>query len=277
MFTFDGQARVGAATVAAMSTPTVPSSGHPEGPPSRRQRQRDATTEEIKSVARDLMAREGTSSLNLRAIARQMGMTPSALYRYYPSRDAILTALITDAYESVAEAVEAAIAAAPIDRTCTAILAGVHTFRWWALDHPQEFGLIYGSPVPGYEAPAEATMPAAMRTNVALLRLLQHAISEGLLTLPPEEGVPVSLRACLEGTAELTGGEDLSASGFAVAMQFWVVLLGTLTAEVFGHLPPTLVAFGQDFFDFTMRQALLAMGAAPDAVRGGVVPRRRPT
>ena len=118
-------------------------------PLSRRQRLRDATTEEIKQVARDLMAREGTSSLNLRAIARAMGITPSALYRYFPSRDAILTALITDAYDAVGDSVEDAIAAAPVDRTSTAILAGVHAFRRWALDHPQEFSLIYGGPVPG--------------------------------------------------------------------------------------------------------------------------------
>src|SRR5664279_568229 len=103
-----------------MSQPTV----------SRRQRLHDATTEEIKAVARDLMTREGTASLNLRAIAREMGMTPSALYRYFPSRDAILTALITDAYDAVGEAVEQAIDNAPDDDTSTAMLAGIHTFRW---------------------------------------------------------------------------------------------------------------------------------------------------
>jgi len=103
-------------------------------------------------VARDLMARDGNSSLNLRAVAREMGITPSALYRYYPSRDAILTALIVEAYDQVGEAVEHAIGAAPADRTATRILAGVHAFRRWAVDHPHEFGLIYGTPVPGYRA-----------------------------------------------------------------------------------------------------------------------------
>src|SRR4051794_35102540 len=129
---------------------------------SRRQRQRDATVEEIKSVARDLMAREGTSSLNVRAVAREMGMTASALYRYFSNRDAILTALIRDAYDAVGEAVENALAQAPRDRSATAVLAGLHAFRRWALDHPQEYGLIYGTPVPGYEAPPEETEEAAM-------------------------------------------------------------------------------------------------------------------
>jgi AcrR family transcriptional regulator len=258
--------------------PTGPASTGPHSataaPVSRRQRLRDATSEEIKAVARDLMAREGTASLNLRAIAREMGMTPSALYRYYPSRDAILTALITDAYDSVGEAVETAIDRAPHDRTCSAILAGVHTFRWWALDHPQEFGLIYGSPVPGYEAPAEETDAAAMRTSIALLQLLVRAVEQGVMRLPADDVVPEPLRGRLAELGGIKSELGISPGGHAVAMQFWVVLLGILSAEVFGHLPAGLLEQGQDFFDFTMRQALVAMGAEPSAVAAGVVPER---
>ena len=245
-------------------------------PLTRRQRLRDATSEEIKTVARDLMARDGTASLNLRAIAREMGMTPSALYRYYPSRDAILTALITDAYDSVGEAVERAIDEAREDQACTPILAGVHTFRRWALEHPQEYGLIYGSPVPGYEAPEEATMGPAMRTSLALLELLRRAIEKGILTLPPDDAVPGELRPMLAGLAEQKSHQvetgALSVSGWAIAMQFWVVLHGILSAEVFGHLPRELREHGETFFDFTIRQALIAIGVDRAVMAASVSP-----
>jgi len=148
-------------------------------------------------VARALMTRDGTASLNLRAIAREMGMTPSALYRYLSSRDAILTALITDAYDAVGEAVEQAVTAVPADGSSTGILTAVHAFRRWALQHPQEYGLIYGTPVPGYEAPTEDTIEAAMRTNTVLLGQLAGAVEMGVIRLPPEESIPASLRGML--------------------------------------------------------------------------------
>ncbi len=237
----------------------------------RRQRRHEATAEEIKQIARDLMAREGTSSLNLRAIARTMGLTPSALYRYFPSRDAILTALIVDAYDQIGETVEEAIAAAPVDPTSTAILAGVHAFRRWALEHPQEFALIYGPVVPGYEPPVYEQTPAAMRTGAALLGLLVRAMEQGLLQPPGDDSVPAALRPALVevGQKENT---DLPVGATALAMQFWVIVLGMLSAEVFGHLPRPLLTVSREFFDLTVRQTLLAMGIDPVAVAAGVSP-----
>jgi AcrR family transcriptional regulator len=217
------------------------------------------------------MRDEGTSSLNLRAIAREMGMTPSALYRYFPSRDAILTALVADAYDAVGEAVEQAVAAAPRDRTVTALLAGVHTFRRWAVEHPQEFGLIYGTPVPGYEAPPEETQEAAMRTSEVLLSQLEWAVEQGMVRLPPENALPATLRGPVLDIAEHKG-HDLTPAGAAVAMQFWIVLLGALCAEVFGHMPPALRENGATFFDHTMRRALVAIGVEAAAVDAAVSP-----
>jgi AcrR family transcriptional regulator len=242
-------------------------------PADRRQRRHDATAEEIKQVARDLMTREGTSSLNLRAIARAMGLAPSALYRYYPSRDAILTALIIEAYDDVGETVERAVAAAPVDRTSTAILAGVHAFRRWAVEHPQEFGLVYGTPVPGYVAPPEESEPAAMRTGAALLTLLARAIGQGLLDPADDATVPAGLHGPL-GVIGSKAGPELPVAATALAMQFWAVLLGMLSAEVFGHMPAPLVSHGEEFFDLTVRQTLLAMGVDRDAVAAGVSPPR---
>lgn len=240
----------------------------------RRQRLHAATVGEIKTVARQLMAREGTSSLNLRAVAREMGMTPSALYRYFPSREAILTALIADAYHAVGDAVETAIAAAPDDETATAILAGVHAFRRWALDHPQEYGLIYGTPVPGYEAPEEDTLDAAMRTNFALLGELVRALERGMITPPAPDTLPPDVQeviACM-AMAEHKIDLGLPPAIWAIAMQFWVVLLGAITAEVFGHLPKSLHAGSGAFFDHTMRRALIVMGVHESAVDAATSP-----
>lgn len=240
----------------------------------RRQRQRDATAEEIKTVARDLMAREGTSSINLRAVAREMGMTASALYRYFPSRDAILTGLIKDAYDAVGEAVEQAVAAAPQDLSATEILAAVHAFRRWALDHPQEFGLIYGTPVPGYVAPADETLEAAMRTNFVLLGCLVQALHRGLITPPSDDQLPPDVYQVMRCLADGADKVDLGlpAAVWAVAMQFWVVLLGAINAEVFGHLPEPLQVGAGPFFDFTMRRALAVMGVHEEALSASTSP-----
>jgi len=243
-------------------------------PVTRRQRHRDATVEEIKTVARDLMVREGSSSLNLRAVAREMGMTASAIYRYFPGRDAILTALITDAYDAVGEAVEKAMAGAPRDRTATAILAGVHAFRRWALDHPQEYGLIYGTPVPGYDAPELATLEPAMRTSFALLGELLRGTAEGMITPPRDDLLPEPVHATM---AALLQNESKSALGltpatWALALQFWILLYGAISSEVFGHLPQMLAADSGPFFDFSIRRALVVIGLDPQAVDDGVSP-----
>jgi AcrR family transcriptional regulator len=241
---------------------------------SRRQRLHDATAEEIKTVARGLMTREGTASVNLRAVAREMGMTPSALYRYFPSRDAILTALITDAYDAVGEAVERAVQEAPADRSSTGILAAVHAFRRWALDHPQEYGLIYGTPVPGYEVPAEDTLEAAMRTNAVLLGELARAVAMDMIRLPAPESIPESLRGMLAEMASQPEKAEINLppAGWAVACQFWVVLYGAINAEVFGHMPPSVPDHAAAFFDHTMRRTLAVIGVDQACIDAGVSP-----
>jgi AcrR family transcriptional regulator len=246
--------------------------GHP--PASRRQRKHEATVVEIKSVARALMERDGTSSLNLRALAREMGIAPSALYRYFPSRDAILTALIKDAYDAVGEAVEQAVAAAPKDRTATAMLAAVHAFRSWSLSHPEEYGLIYGTPVPGYVAPAEETLAPSLRTNFVLLGELIRALEMGAVTPPDESTLPAAVCEAMRQVAQHDQKVDLGLSPaiWSIAMQFWVVLYGAISAEVFGHLPENVRGQAGAFFDYTMRRALVVMGVDAASVDAGVSP-----
>lgn len=244
-------------------------------PSTRRQRLHEATVAEIKTVARRLLATHGTSSLHLRAVAREMGITPSALYRYFPSRDAILTALVKDAYDDVGEAVEQAVAAAPDDGTATAILAGVHAFRRWALEHPQEYGLIYGTPVPGYEIPRDETLAPAMRTSWVLLGQLIRALEQGLVTLPDPQTIPPDVTELLRALAESEHEthRDLPPAVWVVALQFWIVLYGAINAEVFGNCYYQPLQDGAGlFFDHTMRRALAAIGVNQEAIDAGVSP-----
>jgi AcrR family transcriptional regulator len=244
-------------------------------PSPRRQRLHEATVAEIKTVARRLLATHGASSLHLRAVAREMGITPSALYRYFPSRDAMLTALIKDAYDDVGEAVEQAVAAAPDDGTATAILAGVHAFRRWALEHPQEYGLIYGTPVPGFQAPREETLAPAMRTSRVLLGQLVHALERGLVTLPDPKTIPPDVTGLLYALAESEHEThlDLPPTVWAAAMHFWIVLYGAINAEVFGNCYSLPLQDGAGlFFDHTMRRALAVLGVNQEAIDAGVSP-----
>src|SRR5919198_1813080 len=135
-------------------------------PRTARQRVRAELTREIKDVARKHLARDGAAALSLRAVARELGMASSAISRYFPSRDELLTALIIDAYEAVGTAAEAADAACARDDFDGRWLAVCHAVRDWALEHPHEYALIYGSPVPGYRAPQETIGPATRLTKV---------------------------------------------------------------------------------------------------------------
>lgn len=150
-----------------------------------RERARDEVTAAIKEEARRQLADEGASRLSLRAVARELGMVSSALYRYFPSRDELLTALIIDAYDAVGAAAEEALARAggdPVERwseVCRAV-------RRWALGHPHEYALIYGSPVPGYSAPLDTIGPAS-RVGLALIAVAEQAHIAGALAASPAD------------------------------------------------------------------------------------------
>jgi AcrR family transcriptional regulator len=132
-----------------------------------RERARAELTREIKQEARRQLAAHGAQGLSLRAVARELGMVSSALYRYFPSRDELLTALIIDAYDALGAAAEAAVAGRPAGEIRGRWAATCHAVRNWALAHPHEYALIYGSPVPGYRAPQATVAPAARVARVA--------------------------------------------------------------------------------------------------------------
>src|SRR4051794_2735735 len=121
-----------------------------KAPATARARAREALTAEIKDTARRHMAESGAPALSLRAVARDLGMVSSAVYRYFDSRDALLTALIVDAFDAVGETAEGAVVGLPHD-VRVRWRAAARSIRDWALAHPHDYALVYGSPVPGYE------------------------------------------------------------------------------------------------------------------------------
>ncbi|KJY44959.1 TetR family transcriptional regulator [Streptomyces sp. NRRL S-444] len=197
-----------------------------------RERARIEVTAAIKDEARRMLAAEGAAKLSLRAVARELGMVSSALYRYFPSRDELLTALIVDAYDSIGAAAEQADArtlaagAPPLERW-TAVCEAV---RAWALEHPHEYSLIYGSPVPGYSAPMDTVGPAS-RVGNTLIGIVRAAHAGRGLALPP---LPADLRPeAVRMTADFAEGLPPEVTAALVAA--WAQLVGLVSFELFGQ------------------------------------------
>ncbi|MDI9833265.1 TetR/AcrR family transcriptional regulator [Streptomyces sp. KAU_LT] len=204
------------------------SSSTPQG---ARARARMEVTAAIKEEARRQLAEEGASRLSLRAVARSLGMVSSALYRYFPSRDDLLTALIIDAYDSLGASAEAAnerIADAPPLERWTAVAEAVRT---WALDHPHEYALIYGSPVPGYTAPM-TTVPAASRVGLLFIAVVRDAHQRGVLADAP--ALPDDLTA-EAGRMAADLAPDLPPATVVALIAAWAELFGLVGFELFGQ------------------------------------------
>ncbi|KUL28065.1 TetR/AcrR family transcriptional regulator [Streptomyces regalis] len=195
-----------------------------------RARARMEVTAAIKDEARRQLAAEGAAKLSLRAVARELGMVSSALYRYFPSRDDLLTALIIDAYDSLGECAEAAqdkaADAGPVQRW-TAVAEAV---RGWGLRHPHEYALIYGSPVPGYTAP-DTTVPPASRVGLVFIGILRDAHRGPGLAEPP---LPAELRPEAERMAADLA-PDLPPANVAALVASWAELFGLVGFELFGQ------------------------------------------
>ncbi|QKE83193.1 TetR/AcrR family transcriptional regulator [Arthrobacter sp. NEB 688] len=158
-------------------------------PPTSRADRRRETEARIVEVGRRHLASEGAAGLSLRAVTRELGMVSSAVYRYVAHRDELLTLLVVDAYTELADTVDAAVAAAadrPWDERV--VVAGT-AFRAWAVGEPARYALLYGSPVPGYEAPPERTVEPGTRVTLLVLRLLAEGVAAG--DVPPTGAVPV--------------------------------------------------------------------------------------
>ncbi|MCX4878853.1 TetR/AcrR family transcriptional regulator [Streptomyces sp. NBC_00847] len=221
---------------------------------SARARARVEVTAAIKEEARRQLAAEGASKLSLRAVARELGMVSSALYRYFPSRDDLLTALIIDAYDSLGEAAETARDDASDAAPAPRWIAVCEAVRAWALAHPHEYALIYGSPVPGYVAP-DTTVPAASRVGLVMIGILRDAVRGPGVTFPP---LPAELRPEAERlSADIA--PDLPPEISAALVAAWAQLFGLVGFELFGQFN-RLVEDRERFFRHAVGQLAGGVG-----------------
>ena len=212
----------------------------------------------ITDAARRQLAEVGPSTLSLRAVARELGLASSALYRYFPSRDALLTALIVDGYDALGEAAEGASCTARRTRPGARWLQVCRACRRWALAHPHEFALLYGSPVPGYAAPETTTGPAG-RVIAVMAQVLRDAHGTDDLR-PPRQQIPHLPLVTPEvigfaGLAQDPAYTDLVERSLVL----WVVLMGSLSFELFGHLE-NVVTDRAAWFDASMAVAAEGVG-----------------
>lgn len=237
-----------------------------------RERARHEITVAIKDEARRQLAEQGAAKLSLRAVARSLGMASSALYRYFPSRDELLTALIIDAYDAVGGAAERALAAAGPPSAAAPLVrwrAVCRAVRGWALEHPHEYALIYGSPVPGYSAP-QITTDHAARVGLALIQVVLDARpgdAPGALAAPaPAPGPDAPSPAVAEDMEELAArlGVPLPVPQLAVLVASWAQLFGLVTFEVFGQFNRVVDA-REEFFDQAVDRLAdgLGLGGGP--------------
>jgi AcrR family transcriptional regulator len=222
----------------------------------RRERLRASTIEEIKAAALRQIAESGGPSLSLRGVAREIGMSPAGLYRYYDGRDDLLTDIITDAYNDLADAVEAGIASGgeiPSER----FVAGIRAYRAWAISFPNRFLLIFGTPIPGYEAPADGpTVEANRRMGEAFFGVGVEAWRTGRMS------VPALSRGVTEGERELGAliDPDMPVELVPAMLGTWAHFHGVVTLEVLHQFN---WMYGDDtevFFEGEIERMLRSLG-----------------
>ena len=219
-------------------------------------------TAEILAVARQHLANEGAAALSLRSVARDLELAPSALYRYFDGRDALLSALIMAAYESLADEAERAADQAHDAGSTDAArwLEAPRAIRRWALERPYEWGLIFGTPVPGYEAPQDTVEPYA-RVATALARPVVEAKSAGRLRPDAPSGTGTDeLRRALMPVAEGLS-LDMPVEMVVRIVQAWSTVVGVISLEVFGHWRNTVLD-PEAFFEETVRNLAEDIGLA---------------
>ncbi len=195
----------------------------------RRERLREQTYQEIITTARQQIAQRGAAALSLRAIAREMGMTAPALYRYFENRDALVTALIVIAYQSLRDHLEDTRQENAGQDYITQLTAVGIAYREWALAHAEDYALIFGTPIPEYKAPEQATLPIARSSLGVLIRILQEGWEAGEFILPED---PPALASVL-----LAVQPDFRASAPVpvTAIALWSLVHGLVSLELFNH------------------------------------------
>jgi AcrR family transcriptional regulator len=221
-----------------------------------RARVRAELTREIVDVARRHLASEGAAALSLRAVARELGMASSAVYRYFPSRDELLTTLIVDAYDALGADAEEAERVVPRADLRARFRSVCTATREWALAHPHEYALVYGSPVPGYAAPDSTTGPAS-RVGEALSRVIADGVDSGMVDPAADAtGADATLAPGLAVRVGLPIEEPNSSLAARVVLA-WTTLFGLISFELFGHTNNVVGAHARYFDDAVERLATM--------------------
>jgi AcrR family transcriptional regulator len=214
---------------------------------SRRDRVRAATTQEILQTARRLLVEEGPAAISLRAIARDMGMTAPALYRYFGSHEDLLRSVVGDIFGDLADHVRDAIHTAADsygdelsaeELMTVKLIAGCREFRKWALEHVPEFGMVFGSQVPGIEIEllhADHGVQCGFRFGQVFLELFGELFRKRPFPMPADEQIAPAMRSQLARYRELTGS-DLPLGALQTFLRCWVLLYGSVGLEISGHL-----------------------------------------
>lgn len=235
--------------------------------PTRRERTRAATVEEIKQTALSLMRDNATIDIRFADIAREMGLTPPALYRYFADRDELLTAMIVDGFVDLGGALALAAAAMPVDRLGERLLATAQAYRQWAKRDPQRFTLIFGLPVPGYAAPHDGpTVDAAKRAMSNLGDIVREAMIRGVAQPPLIPDVNPVVGECL--LEKQLPGESIPLATHQSMLHGWAALHGFVCLEAYGHLHWFEEQARDELFVGLVRLTALGMGV-PAPPTGG--------
>ncbi len=231
--------------------------------PGVRARVRAETTQQILDTARRHLASDGAAGLSLRAVARDLGMVSSAVYRYVPSRDALLTHLIVDAYDALGSAAEAAEARVERSDLSGRFRAIARAVRGWAVANAHEYALIYGSPVPGYEAPPLTVEPAT-RVPSLLIGIIQDALARGAVP-DDRHDVPADVVASLAPVRQAFDrpGAPVPADLVVRGIMAWTYLFGAVSFDLFGHRHNVITderAVEHPFFEHEVDRLLGWMG-----------------
>ncbi len=197
-----------------------------------RERARQQTMADITRIGRDHLATHGAEGLSLRAVARDLGVVSSAIYRYVASRDELLTLLVVDAYDELGDAVDEAVRRARGPRAELRALG--RAVRAWALAEPSRYALLFGTPVPGYAAPAERTTVPGTRVAVALMGIAERAWRADRLRAPSGPPLPRRLKADLD-VLRREVALDVPTGVLARGLLVWPSLFGAVSWEVFGQ------------------------------------------
>lgn len=226
----------------------------------RRERLRQNTIDEIKAIARQHMAQDGAGTLSLRAIARDMGVTVTALYRYFPSYDDLITALIIDAFNALADALENASAGFDHEDYRGRLKATMLAYRAWAIANPADFVLIYGTPIPNYHAPREQTVPVVIRSFLAIGRVVADTYFANKISAQDYLPIPQAIADTLEALSEeFNYGDDIPTIVFYLTNILWVRGHGIIMLELFGHFTPSIGDVNA-FYDQEAERLLKSIG-----------------